>query len=118
MFEGSWQKHCASGTAHKGVVKWDCVRALREGKGGAGAGSAEVFRYCAWLLIFAVCRHLVALYIAAVKFGQALRAAIELLTSDVMEGGSCTTGQSSISAQMFARERERHGGDHGWIESC
>ena len=29
MFEGSWQKDCASGTAHKGFVKWDRVRALR-----------------------------------------------------------------------------------------
>ncbi len=115
MAEALCKRDCA-----QGVVKWDCVRALREGKGAGAerARSAEVFRYCAWLLIFAVCRHLVALYIAAVKFGQALRAAIELLTSDVMEGGSCTTGQSSISAQMFARERERHGGDPGWFESC
>ncbi len=40
MFEGSWQKDCASGTAHKGVVKWGRVRALREGKA-AGAERAQ-----------------------------------------------------------------------------
>ena len=43
MFEGSWQTDCESGTAHKGIVKWDRVRALREGRG-AGAERAQGVR--------------------------------------------------------------------------
>ena len=38
MLEGSWQKDWASGTAHKGVVKWDRVRALRN----QGFGPSQV----------------------------------------------------------------------------
>ncbi len=43
MFERSRQKDCASRTAHNGVVKWERVRALREGKG-AGAERAQGVR--------------------------------------------------------------------------
>jgi hypothetical protein len=35
------------------------------------------------------------------EFAQALRAAIEPLMSDIVEGGRCTAGQSSISAPML-----------------
>ena len=31
MFEGAWQRDCASGSAHAGLVKWDRVRALHNG---------------------------------------------------------------------------------------
>ena len=91
------------------------------GAGGGECGSvSENALVAVIVLIFALCRHLVAQRSAAVKFAKAVRADIEPLTSDVVEGGSCTTGQPSISAHTdasFARERERHGGDHGWFVS-
>jgi hypothetical protein len=76
------------------------------------------------VLILAICRHLVAHRSESVKFAKAVHAAIEPLTSDVVEGGSCTTGQPSISAHTdasFARDRERHGGitvgvDHAEVD--
>ena len=72
------------------------------------------------VLIFALCRYLVAHRRAALEFAQALRAAIEPLMSDVVEGGRCTAGQSSISAPMLLSHPNMSGtgGNHGWLESC
>jgi hypothetical protein len=91
------------------------------GAGGGECGSvSENALVAVIVLIFALCRHLVAQRSAAVKFAKAVRATIEPLTSDVVEGGSCTAGQPSISPPkpFFARERERHGGDHVWLGPC
>ena len=62
--------------------------------------------------IVAACRHLVTHRSAAVKFAYAVRATIEPLTSDVVDWGSCTAGQPSISPldSSFARDRQGHGG--------
>ena len=80
------------------------------GAGGGECGSvSENVLVAVIVLIFALCRHLVAQRSAAVKFAKAVRADIEPLTSDVVEGGSCTTAQPSISPRFFFRT-EQHGG--------
>ena len=122
MFEGSWQKDCASGSNR------DCAQGGREvgprtstmrgeGRGSrASAGSAEVRRDRACsvvVLMYAVSRHLVAHRSAAVKFAKAIHAAIDPLMSDVVKWGSCAAGQSSMRPHTdasFAREHEGHGG--------
>jgi hypothetical protein len=53
------------------------------------------------VLILAICRHLVAHRSESMKFAKAVHAAIEPVMSDVVEGGHCTAGQSSISAPML-----------------
>jgi hypothetical protein len=57
MFEGSWQKDCASGAARKGLVGREHVRALCEGKG-AGAERAQGVRKCSELRLLLCCAHI------------------------------------------------------------
>ena len=65
------------------------------------------------VLIFALCRHLGKHRSAAVEFAKALRAAIEPLMSTVVQGGSYTTGQPSISPPMLLSHANVRG--HGGI---
>jgi hypothetical protein len=63
--------------------------------------SFEIAHVAVIVLIFASCQCLVAHRSVAVKFTKAVRTTIEPLTSDVVEGGSCTVGQSSMSPPML-----------------